>query len=114
MFNCMVRDSFIDRLQNLVGLTAGGIGAVGLGVALAGNQLGLGIMMFIIFVIGSLFIANAAEIAAAVFACEAFLFWIMAEVEQTITKVDSFFALIFFIIAIAILVIRRDANSYSY
>jgi hypothetical protein len=78
------------------------------------NQLGLGIMMFIIFVIGSFFIANAAEIAAAVFAGEAFLFWIMAEVEQTITKVDSFFALIFFIIAIAILVIRRDANSYSY
>ena len=100
----------IDRLLQLVGLTAGGIGAAGLGIALATNQFGLGIIMFIVFVIGSLFIQNAAEIASAVFAIETFLFWVMAGTEQTITKSDSFFSLIFFIIAIVILVFRRMSD----
>jgi hypothetical protein len=63
--------------------------------------------MFIIFVVGSLFISNAAEIAAAVFAIEALFFWILAGTEATITKVDSVFALIFFVISVVILVFRR-------
>src|SRR3989344_2865987 len=98
---------FIDRLLKLVGLTAGGIGAAGLGLALTSNELGLGIVMFIIFVIGSLFIDNAAEIAAAVFAIEALMFWILSGVEVTITKGDSLFALVFFIVSIIIMVFRR-------
>jgi len=98
---------FIDKLLKLVGLTAGGIGAAGIGLALSSNELGLGIIMFIIFIIGSLFISNAAEIAAAIFAIEALFFWILTGMEPTITKGDSVFALIFFVISIAIMVFRR-------
>jgi len=100
---------FVDKILKLIGLTAGGIGAAGLGLALASDDLGLGIIMFIIFLIGSLFISNAAEIAAGVFAIEALFFWILAKgLEPSITKGDSIFAVVFFIIAIVILVFRRS------
>lgn len=97
----------MEDFLKVIGLTAGGIGAVGLGVALATNQMGLGIIMFIIFGLGSLFIQNAAEIAAAVFAMESFYFWTIAGTIETVTRGDSFLALIFFIMAVFILVFRR-------
>jgi len=97
----------INGIEKFIALTAGGVGAVGLGIALAGNFLLLGIAMFLVFVLGALFISNAAEIAAAVFAVEVLIFYMMVGVEQTITRVDSGFALLFFFIAIGILVLRR-------
>lgn len=98
---------FAEGLLKIVGLTAGGIGAAGMGVALATNETLLGIIMFIIFVVGSLFIEYAAEIAAAVFAVESFMFWVSAGVES-ISKGDSIFALVLFIVSIVIMVIRRS------
>ncbi len=63
--------------------------------------------MFFIFVCGSLFIPNSADIASAVFAFATLLFWIIDGYIETITKGDAVFTFIFFIIAICIRIIRR-------
>ena len=100
-------NGILDSLKFIFSIGTGGIGALGLLYAIAVNNLGLGIMFFIIVTLSGLLILKAATIAATGFAFGTLLFGIQASRTAEYGYGDAIWSFVFFVVMIGIIIFRR-------